>query len=263
MKPTAERIEFLKDRRVEAEKGQPCSFTGICSESCLLHIAWSSNDYCPSQGQKCIDRIDEIMAEYNKEVSMSKFKIGDKVRVSVKGVEIDSETKGVYFSSQMAEMDGEIYTITNDIASAGTYLIGSWYFLPEWLELVEEDKPEKTTGLTLPEILRALADGKKVRCPSWGEWRFVYIDLTNGDMLDEDGLDFSDWDVLVGCSELYVEPEPKPEKVTEQKWLWVYISPAGDYALGFTFRTEEEAKEMYGDRLICKYGEPIEVERGR
>jgi hypothetical protein len=202
------------------------------------------------------------MAENNQEVVMSKFKIGDKVRVNVKDVEVDSEVGDIVLVESMKDMDGGVYLVQSVTLQPERYFFDNWCFAPEWLELIKEAKPEKTTGLTLPEILRALADGKKVRCPSWGEWRFVYIDLTNGDMLDEDGLDFSDWDVLVGCSELYVEPEPKPEKVTEQRWLWYYQDKRGCYVLGDVFRTEQDAMEYakkYGYEHFDKYGEPIEV----
>lgn len=104
---------------------------------------------------------------------------------------------------------------------------------------------------TLRDLWEESLPGTKFRIKGWPENDFFtpYYQDKNGFIcgLKQDG----QHDVYIGSSpafEIYQEPKPKVER-----WLWVITSAQrGIPELCDFFYTEEQAKELFGDRIICK-----------
>lgn len=115
---------------------------------------------------------------------MSKFKVGDRVRV--KNVEVGSVTNGVKFVADMRRLRGLEGTVTGvrssdgwvgDIDFGDPFVDGGWCFVDEWLEAVD-DKVDLAALLS-----RCI--GVCLWCPiyGYGEVVAVTVESSNGSAL--------------------------------------------------------------------------------
>lgn len=119
---------------------------------------------------------------------------------------------------------------------------------------VKQDR-SNIMGMTEKKIMEALVAGKKIADNTMVKGNYVYF-ADCGGLVDVYG-NASYFDDIVP-HEAYIYEEPK-QKV--KKWLWVIRYPnERDHFVTSTLWTEGDAIERYGGSLICRYGEPIEVE---